>query len=873
MSDKNSNIYKIIFIITLLIFSIKLVSAADNFRATTGQTPPAICPGSTTLFTDVIENVIDSPLAFTISNTGSSSSFTTTVPTGFILKPGQKKTIYTYVSPRTTTRVGSYTLDVLVSSDGESETLSHRVDVRDCSSFSLVQVNGLKTICPSDIERYEFTLTNNGQLQDTYDLRVEGQIAPWVTLSENQITLASGASKQVFAYISSTQDSLGDYEFTLVAQSKTNARVTSATASLRVNPCFDFKLITERDFLSFCEHSTQSIPIEIVNDGSTQNTYDLEIDGPTWASLENNQIDLAPGQQGEVNLILNPDYGVEGDFKVGFKATTRRGKLTNQNVFDISVQKCHSVAVDLETSQDSICNSLSNTYNVLIKNTGQFEKDFRLEITGPTWSQIDTSRVFLDADEETQVTLTINPGFEVTPGEYDITVGAQALDSSAVIAQDTIKITTVSREECYQPQIGLSKTDIEVFYDSAATVPVVIENKGTYDATYTLDVSGTAANFVHLNPGVITVKPNRAELVYLYIAPSTETKNGDYQATISVRLGDSTILATDDVNIKVSESTVPVEEPIPALEQQAPQRKSFWQRLKEFFTGAPREQPPTEQITPPENISEGVSKEVPVPGENVTETEVIQEEVPVEQVTPPEPNLIDFSQEESKEVIQIKDQETRFLVVDEEHTTTVTNVSEDQVTFTISSDPVSITLRVGESRNLDLNGDDITDVRITLIGFDDAGRPIVRYEALSGAFMQETTPTPQEEVMEENVSEEGPLTQENVSEVMTEEQETIQQGPTQSFFSRYKWYLLAAIVILLIVIIIQTKFYLRIKEFFEEEIEDETDLKKPKKKVEEKPTKKQEAKETKKEEKPKEEKKAENKKEPKKKEPSEEEYY
>lgn len=881
MSDKSSNKYKLIFIITLLILFAKVLYAAEDFRAFSSQSPGEICPGSTTLYSDVVENAITTPLAFTISNTGSSSSFTTTVPTGFILEPGQKKTIYTYVSPRTTTKVGSYTLDILISSDGQSESLSHKVEIKDCSSFSLTQINGLKEICPSDIEKYEFTLTNSGELQDTYDLRVEGQIAPWITLSESQVTLAKGQSKQVFAYISSTQDSLGDYEFTLVAQSKTNARVVTATARLKVNPCFDFKLITRKDFLSFCEHSTQTIPIDIVNDGSTQNTYTLEIDGPLWANLENNQIDLNPGESKTVNLILNPDYGVEGEFKVGFKATTKRGKLSNQNVFDISVQKCHSVAVDIEKSQDKICNSLSNTYNILVKNTGQFQKDYKLDIQGPTWSQIDSSRLSLDTQEEKQVSLKVNPDFDVPPGDYDITVSAQALDSSEVFSQDSIKITTVSREECYQPQIGINKKDVEVFYDSAATVPIVIENKGTYDASYTLDVSGTAANFVHLNPGVITVKPNRAELVYLYIAPSTETKNGDYQATISVRLGDSTILASDDVNIKVSESAVPVEEPQPTPTEQAPKKKSFWQKLKEFFTGTPKEQPPLEEVTPTENISQDVSQETTLPGENITETEVIQEEVTPEQVTPPETQVIDFSQEPSKELTQVQDQETRFLVQGEEHTSIVSNVSQEGVTLTISSDPVTLNLKVGESRNIDLNNDDITDVRITLVGFDQSGKPIIKYEALSGAFMQETTPITQEiepqEIITANESEQTPLMQENDSQLLPQQDtaQQTQQAPTSSFFSKYKWYLLAAIVILLFVIVIQTKFYVKIREFFEEEIEDQTDLKKPqaKKKTEEKvAAKKEEAKETKKEEKVKEEKK-----EPpaqkKKKEPSEEEYY
>ena len=98
--------------------------------------------------------------------------------------------------------------------------------------------------------------------------------------------------------------------------------------------------------------------------------------------------------------------------------------------------------------------------------------------------------------------------------------GLPTEERGAVFAEDTLTLTTVSREECYKPNIGIEEAQktINVYYDSAATVPVVIENKGSVAAEYLLGISGTAANFAQLNPATIKVEPNKAEIVYLYVA-------------------------------------------------------------------------------------------------------------------------------------------------------------------------------------------------------------------------------------------------------------------------------------------------------------------------------------------------------------------
>jgi len=864
----SSDIGKIGILLTIFILTLISIKASD-FSVVQGINPGSICPGTTSLFTDAITNTGTSEMQFTITNTGSSSGFTTTVPPGFILGPGKSRTIYTYVTPRTTTKIGKYTLDLNIASGSDTETISHAVDINDCSSFEIKAVNALKEVCPTEVEKFDFELKNTGEFTETFDFNVEGQAAPWATLSEKSVTLSRKESKTIFVYITTSSDSLGSYDFSLMAEARSSKKVQSAKSSIKVNPCFDYSLSTKKDFLSLCEKSLEILPIDITNKGSIDNTYNLELSGPEWASLENNKIVVGKGETKSANIIVNPDYGIQGDFNLEFKATTDKGKVESSNKFSVNVKKCHSVDLKLEKNRDRICNSLSSSYNVLVKNTGDFKKEFKFELDGPVWSSFEKSKIELESGEERQLSLTINPGFDVAPSDYDIKIKASALDTSKVSSEDTLTITTISREDCYKPNIGINNKEISVYYDSAATVPIVIENKGNQEATYDISVSGTATNFVHLNPAIITVKPNMAEVLYLYIAPTTETTDGEYSATIAVRLKDSTILASDNLIIKVSKSKVPTE----IIQPEQPQtKKSLWQRIKEFFSGKPVDveqspvtEVPTENITelPSENVTELPNITETIVEENKTETPTFPEttgQVPTEVTGPvPESRNIDFDKGNKQIVNQEKNQDVGFKLNNEDHSAKVTDISADGITIVIRSEPQYSNLKIGESKDFDTNNDGVNDLRVTLVGIENGKAKLV-YENLLAE--PSTAENPVQEVTNEtsNLSE--------TSEVTTIPET---QATSPSFFSLYKSYIIGGIIILILLILI-IKYRKPIKEFFEEEVEEEMPQKKePPKEIKKEPVK--ETKEIKKEEPKKEAKEEKKPASKKKKEVSEEEYY
>ena len=349
----------------------------------------------------------------------------------------------------------------------------------------------------------------------------------------------------------------------------------------------------------------------------------MKTEGPLWANLNKNTVTLDKGEETTLKILLNPDYLVQGSYKIDLSIATIKGDLEGITSFNVNVNKCHDVALIIERDKDIICSSINNDYNVIIKNTGTVEKDFILKIDGPNWAVLDDNQIRIEPDEQRNIDLEIRPSSSVPSGDYKIKIIAEAFDSSKVKAEDELNIQVVSREECFKPNVNIQKDNINVNFDSSATIPILIENKGNNDATYTLSVTGTAVTFTQLNPASLTIESGESEVVFLFISPNSQTPNGNYEATISARLEDSTILATDSIKITVLESKALTTEEEKTLQPNIFTRA--WLKIKGLFT---REETIEREI---ENLSfENVTQPNITTQVNITNKTVIPKEIPIE---------------------------------------------------------------------------------------------------------------------------------------------------------------------------------------------------------------------------------------------------
>src|SRR3989344_4699278 len=593
-SDKK----RLIYLLLIIVFS-SSVLAAENYKVFSGE-DISVCPGTTALITDKVQNTINNPITLTIASSGSASGFSTIIPNGLVLQANSMKTIYSYISPRTTTQTGIYNLALNIDNNGNTEKIEHKINVKNCYDFEIKALRDFENVCPSENTQVRFELKNLGNYDETYTIEAEGAIKDWVSLSSDFISLKKDESKIITAFITAQSNAEGQYFFTLVVKSQTTDTVKVAESSIIVNPCYTFNVQTDETLINMCERSLEEIDLKLINKGSTTNTYKLSLEGPLWANLNKNQITLNKNAESNFKILLNPDLGVQGNFKIDLKILTEKGALQGLT-----------------------------SYNVNVKNIGEVDSEYILSIEGPSWATIKNQRIDLEKEEEESIDLEINPSSEVESKEYDIIVKAQAFDSSKVSAEDKIKINVVSTEQCYQPSVQAQKDTIIVNYDSSATISIIIGNKGKNDATYTLSVTGTASAFSQLNPASLTVSSGKSEVVYLYIAPSSQTQNGNYEATISARLEDSTILATDSVKITVTESKYTEETP------QETQKEGFFRRTWNKITGL---------FTKEKEIEEQINK-------LTNETDIINNTITTNETTI-------ANETKNKEIIEVNNNET-----------------------------------------------------------------------------------------------------------------------------------------------------------------------------------------------------------------------
>ena len=779
MSDKKLSL------VLLMLFILPIAFASNSFTFYSGAEFESVCPRSTGLYSDVIENNGDTVLDFSVSASGSASSFSTSVPTGFTLYPGEIKNIYTYVTPTSSVDVGNYVLTLDVNANGISKTINHDVIVGDCYGYTFDVLDEQKNICPCGDEKFGFELTNFGEYSETYELSIGGSYSNEVVLSQNIVSLISGGSKIIYAYVQSSCDSApGDYEFSINVDPVSGTSVKSQVALLKIDGCYEFDINTEKDLINICEHSVENIPITVENTGMSSNVFNFDLDGPLWANLEKNKLNIVSGSEGIVNLELVPDYGVEGSFQITFSATPENGVVKAVNVFDVNVKKCYDISVSLEKDEDKICNALENTYNVLVRNQGEFEKEFFVDIDGPNWVSVDETSVLLGAGEEKQLTLRVFPQYNTPAAEYNVEVSVTAKDSNKIASKDSMVIETATQTECYDALLSLEEKSLNIYYDASATIPIIVENKGADVATYSLSVSGTASNFVYLNPSTIDVEQGKSEIVYLYVAPSNKVSNGDYEASIAVRLDDSTILASDDIKITVTDSP----EDIPEYSPEDENSKSFFEKIIELFS----------------NLVGGSEDVIDTPLLNIT-PEVIEEETPevIEEETP----------EVVGELMNIGE-EIDFEVGEEDHVMKIKERSGE--VLLMESNSVYVQLYPGDVKKVDVNGDSAEDIELTFSGFV-GDKADVSYVLLE-----------QPELIDDSGME-------DISGEVVKEPEDDGNGFFGNFFNSLKsifvgfggaivsYGLQIGIFILLIAAIVamnKTKFWEKIAKFFEEEVEE-----------------------------------------------------
>ena len=651
MNNKNSLILFIFLLIINSVNAFDLVSVSEKEKS--------VCPSSTILLNAKVIGTGN----FNVNADGSASKWATVVPQGFILN-NEAKLIYSYITPKFDTNPGLYDLNLMVTSGNEVKNINYKINVPDCHNLEITGTAS-KSICGCNSDVYEFTISNNGIYQESYEIEVNGKAASWIKLNQNSLTLTPGESKTIYASLNAPCGSdFGENKFTVTVRSLISNSIASFDSNVIVNSCFDFDVNAEKEFLSMCEHSSEVIPIKINNLAELDNNFDLKITGPAWANLHLSKLDLSSKNSGIINLILSPDYKVEGDFDININIKSKQSKISKDVKVKVSIRKCNDVSFELLTKEDRICAGSKKYHEANIKNLGELEKDFRIE-TSQGWAKPEEIIIKLAQGESKKIKIEFNPDENLTAKNYNINFKALALDSSKVNSEDSFNLDLLTRNDCYKPELQVQ--DLEVNTDSSATAQIAIKNIGAEIAVYELGLSGNANTFSQLNPSIVTVDPGKSEIVYLYVAPPYNIKQGDYKANIFVNLKNLGILESKTINIKVGEGK--------SVETVEVNKTNLFEKLFSFIKKL--------------NINQTQEQFIDIEKENMIKNDV------------------------------------KFSFNNDIHSLKIFDVKNNSVTLIIESEQSFVLLDLNETEEVDIDKDGKNDLILKLEGFDENNKPII----------------------------------------------------------------------------------------------------------------------------------------------------
>ena len=539
---------KLVLAVLLVIF---LPASTAGFELGAADEAQSVCASDTLAYIIPVINTDASADSYTVTLSGDASKWAVAAPAGFVMQSGETKSVYIYVTPSPKAQIGAYDLNVLVNSGlNGKQSKTVQVIVNDCHSASLSAEPATIQACACTPQEYSLKLENTGKFAENFVISLSGSGARYATASLSEAKLAKGESREFKVNSNTACNAVGNFGVTVSAVSKDSNAVASTQLGMDSQACYDFDVVPDKTYLSFCENSEAKIPVTIKSSGVVDNSFDLSLQGPSWAKLDAPKVDVPAGKSENANLVLFPGFGVSGDFKILLKATGAKGQNEVSREVTANVLQCHITDLKIAAEDDTICPFTSKAYAVSLANNGKFAENYVITSASTEFAGLDKNIIALESGKSQKFNLIVSPK-DVPAGEYVIRIVAESQGPSKTSSADVLKLRVAPKDTCFGVQATAAQASVNVAYGEGALIPVVIENKGREASTYNLEVSGSGANYAELNPGTLSLKGSEAQTVYLYIAIPTDAQQPDYKITVGARLKDGTVSSSATVGVSV----------------------------------------------------------------------------------------------------------------------------------------------------------------------------------------------------------------------------------------------------------------------------------------------------------------------------------
>ena len=388
-----------------------------------------------------------------------------------------------------------------------SDSVTVSVTPKDCFDFDVLIAPASESVCLGKSVGMTLSIENRGK-SDTFRI-----IAPsWAKPQSDYVSIPENQKASVALNVGPEQPGQADLEVRVESgRDPLTAKTASATVDTR--DCREVAVIISPSENIVCENAPVVYAVTVKNMGTVTDRYDIST---TLGSLDSSEVVVDPGMTKSLKLSVNT-AGLSGDRVI--KVVARSDAASDETFANLGVKNCHSVSVDVEPGDISVCPCSKIDYTVKVRNTGERADNYTVTFG----SQKETASLGPGKSADYRYTVTIPCDMR---GSYTIT--AKAVSEKAE-STGVSNLAVKDADQCWSADLladGSAVLDVK----ESASVPVTVRNLGEQAATYRISVDGP--DWVYVQPDEVVLNYGQEEDVFLYASPPLGTEKGTYTATV-----------------------------------------------------------------------------------------------------------------------------------------------------------------------------------------------------------------------------------------------------------------------------------------------------------------------------------------------------
>lgn len=477
-----------------------IVETCHNVEIKVDDKSKKSCPGETTVYELTVRNTGEYTEDFVFSISGTAKDWATLSKQSTKLNKNEEDIVMLYVKAPAD-KSGKYILTTTVNSKDSDAMDIEDIEIllESCYDYSLITDKDSYSFCDHTHAKIPLLVENDGIVDNTYTLKLSGP--NWAKLENNEVFIAKGEAKKVNLTIFPDYYETGDYVVILSAQSKTGEVLKEKEIKLLITPCFITDLQISKQEDTICAESSKTYEISLTNAGKFKQPYRIYIEGPEWASLDKNFIELEAGENEKINLIIDAPrvIGLQ-EIKVVAKSQEPSG-TTDEDILKLEVlskEVCFEIALFVELNKLDVARGEGALIPILLENKGKETATYSLEVSGAgtSFAQLNPSTITIDSGKTETAYLYVAIPEEAERDEYTLSVSAR-LDKGTVQASDNIHINVV------ESGLGIDIKDVETEEETEEENEVKEEKTGILNSIKST-ISGAASSAGNKITGAFT---------------------------------------------------------------------------------------------------------------------------------------------------------------------------------------------------------------------------------------------------------------------------------------------------------------------------------------------------------------------------------